>query len=97
MSKAIKLSLAQWGNIKTLLVKDQNIFKSTLLIREKMKQRLGFTIREHSEWVHYKKPDGGYKELVHQIHLDFYSEPKRTMFLLRYSEIIDEKEKTFNR
>jgi hypothetical protein len=96
MSKAIKLSLSQWKNIKLKMVADQTVSKSTLLIREKMKQRLGFTVREHSEWVHYKKPDGGYKELVHSIHLDFYSEPKRTMFLLRYSEIIDEKEKTFN-
>jgi hypothetical protein len=97
MSKAIKLSLSQWEDIKLKMTKDQTVSKSTLLIREKMKQRLGFTVREHSEWVHYKKPDGGYKELVHNIHLDFYSEPKRTMFLLRYSEIIDEKEKTFNR
>lgn len=97
MSKAIKLSLSQWEDIKLKMTKDQTVSKSTLLIREKMKQRLGFTVREHSEWVHYKKPDDGYKELVHNIHLDFYSEPKRTMFLLRYSEIIDEKEKTFNR
>jgi hypothetical protein len=96
MSKAIKLSPSQWQRIKLKMVADQTVSKSTLLIREKMKQRLGFTVREHSELVHYKKPDGGYKEWVHNIHLDFYSEPKRTMFLLRYSEIIDEKEKTFN-
>jgi hypothetical protein len=43
---------------------------------------LGFTVREHNEWV--IKPDGGYGE--HSIHLDFYSDRKYTMFLLKFSE-----------
>jgi len=34
----------------------------------------------------YWEPQRGYS--VFQIHLDFYSERKRTMFLLKYSEII---------
>lgn len=49
-----------------------------------MKRVLGFTVREHNEWV--IKPDGGYGE--HQIHLDFYSANKRTMFLLKFSDVI---------
>jgi hypothetical protein len=36
------------------------------------------------------KPDGGYGE--YQIHLDFYSENKRTMFLLKFSEVIGNKD-----
>lgn len=57
------------------------------MLRDKMKRTLGFTVREHREYV--PKMDGGYYE--NQIHLDFYSENKRTMFLLKYSEIISEK------
>lgn len=51
-------------------------------MREKMKQVLGFTVRRHRE----------YQELVgslNYIHLDFYNEPKKTMFLLKYGEYLD--------
>ena len=57
------------------------------MIRDKMKRVLGFTVREHKEWI--PKPDGGYSEF--QIHLDFYSERKYTMFLLKFSEIIGQQ------
>lgn len=55
-----------------------------------MKAVLGFTIREHKAWI--PKPDGGYTEF--QIHLDFYSQNKRTMFLLKFSEILNDTGKT---
>jgi len=54
-----------------------------LLIREKMKKVLGFTSRRH----HYFNQEDDY---VEEIHLDFYDEPKRTMFLLKYSEFLNE-------
>jgi len=43
-----------------------------------------FMLREHKEFI--SKPDGGCYDF--QIHLDFYSENKRTMFLLKFSEVI---------
>jgi len=52
------------------------------MLRDKMKQRLGFTVREHKYW------DAGLVNQVFEIHLDFYSENKRTMFLLKFSELI---------
>ena len=80
MSKPIVLSQKQWAEIYNLIAK--NYPHSVLLIRDKMKAVLGFTSRTHTEWdpemVFYKE----------HIHLDFYDEPKRTMFLLRYSDII---------
>ena len=57
------------------------------MIRDKMKRVLGFTVREHTAWI--PKPDGGYTD--YQIHLDFYNEKKRTMFLLKFSEMIYEE------
>ena len=56
-----------------------------------MRDVLGFTSRTHREWV--PKIDGGYYETT--IRLDFYNEPKRTMFLLKYSEYLEENGKTF--
>jgi hypothetical protein len=84
MSKPIVLSLDKWTKLHTRLANDNH--PSVMLIREKMKVVLGFTVREHNEWV--IKPDGGYGE--HSIRLDFYNEPKRTMFLLKYGEYLDQ-------
>ncbi len=89
MSKAIKLTLAQWDDIQTAMKADPRIPKSSLLIRDKKKRHLGFTVREHKDYV--PKMDGGYYGT--QIHLDFYNESKRTMFLLRYSDFINAQEK----
>jgi hypothetical protein len=56
-----------------------------------MKEVLGFTVRRHAKWIKYDGEDHNYVPrhlYVEQIDLDFYNEPKRTMFLLRYSDII---------
>ena len=83
--KSIVLSVGQWKTIRSELQTEHS--KTVFMLREKMKRVLGFTVREHNEWI--IKPDGGYGE--HQIHLDFYSEKKRTMFLLKFSEVIGNK------
>jgi hypothetical protein len=79
MPKAVVLSLKQWAEIHQLIAKHYP--PGVLLIRNRMKKVLGFTSRHHRETSY----DYGY---IETIHLDFYDEPKRTMFLLRYSDII---------
>ncbi len=90
--KPIKLTLEEWMKIYAELHKHHP--KSVLMVRWKMREVLGFTPREHTEWLGYydnvskedrKAGRHGYKK---SIHLDFYSEQQRTMFLLRYSEVI---------
>ena len=81
--KPIILTVDQWQQIRTVL--QQAHPKTVFMLRNKMKRVLGFTVREHNEWI--IKPDGGYGE--HRIHLDFYSEKKRSMFLLKFSEILN--------
>jgi hypothetical protein len=89
MSKPVILTETQWAEIYDLIAKTYP--HSMLLIRDRMKEVLGFTVRRHAKWIRY---DGEDHEFVprhysnEQIHLDFYNEPKRTMFLLRYSDII---------
>lgn len=56
--------------------------RGVMLIRSRMRNKLGFVDREH-RWY---EPGKGYG--MH-ICLDFYDEPKRTMFLLKYSEYLD--------
>ena len=84
--KSIVLTVGQWKTIRSELQTEHS--KTVFMLREKMKRVLGFTVREHNEWI--IKPDGGYGD--HQIHLDFYSEKKRTMFLLKFSEVIGNKD-----
>jgi len=81
--KPIILTVDQWQQIRTILQQEQP--KTVFMLRNKMKRVLGFTVREHNEWI--IKPDGGYGE--QRIHLDFYSEKKRSMFLLKFSEILN--------
>ena len=54
-----------------------------------MKRVLGFLPRTHEEWVRNEKYDFSQRQTT--IHLDFYDERKRTMFLLKYSEFIIDK------
>jgi len=78
----LKLTTSQWQHIRTELHTEHP--KSVFMLKHKMKSVLGFVVREHNDWV--IKSDGGYGE--HSIRLDFYSENKYTMFLLKFSEII---------
>lgn len=96
MSKPIILTEAQWAKLHTRLSADNH--SSVMLIREKMKVVLGFTVRRHEEWV-TKQVDRrdvsyGTKNCIRSICLDFYNEPKRTMFLLKYSEYLEKDGKT---
>lgn len=85
LSKHITLTDKQWAKLYNRLAQDHH--SSVLLIREKMKVVLGFTVRRHNEWV---KDSSGYPDLRDTICLDFYNEPKRTMFLLKYGEFLND-------
>ena len=90
MSRAIKLSKLQWEKLRAQL--DQDYPKSVIMVRWKMKEVLGFTAREHEEWFdrNVSSREVGYSTQyrITNIHLDFYNESKRTMFLLKYSEYL---------
>jgi hypothetical protein len=85
--KPVMLSVNQWQSIRKQLQEEYP--KTVFMLRSKMRSVLGFTVREHKEFV--PKMDGGYYDF--EIHLDFYSENKRTMFLLKFSEVIGDNGK----
>ena len=80
MSKPIVLSQSQWYRLKERLTNDHS--PSVMMLSYRTKDKLGFTVREHREWT----AQTGY---MVDIRLDFFNEPKRTMFLLKYSEYLD--------
>ena len=73
----------QWESLKEKLFEDYS--RSTVLISYKMKEILGFSVRTHTEWPEDLTWGQG---PVTTIRLDFYNEPKRTMFVLKYSEYL---------
>lgn len=83
MSKPIELTHSQWNSLHKQLMQDYPM--SVLLIRERMKDRLGFVNRNHRE---FDPVTHNYKDCVM---LDFYSEKKRTFFIMKYSELLNAK------
>jgi len=94
MSKPIVMSPQQWDSLLATIKNREK--RSVWLSRSKMKEVLGFTVRNHNEWVKEERPqeeiswwnedEGWYKGKRHDhtVRLDFYDEQKRTMFLLKY-------------
>jgi hypothetical protein len=85
MTMPITLSEKDWLKLRARLTQDNS--RSVMLIREKMKAVLGFTVRKHTHWTDDLVPE-------ESIRLDFYNEPKRTMFILKYSEYLGKSGKT---
>lgn len=83
MSKPIVLSTSKWTRLKSKLLEDYP--KSVVLIRQRSRETLGFVAREYEEW----NTDSGRWSMNSDVRLDFYNEPKRTMFILKYSEYLD--------
>ena len=98
MSKPVVMSPEQWNSILDRIKRREK--PSVYLSRSKMKEVLGFTVRDYREYVkdpdYVKRPDNGEwynmeaagwfegKINVRTVRLDFYDDQKRTMFLLRY-------------
>ena len=83
MPKPIELSHKQWATLKERLKQDYP--PSVLYIREKGKTKLGFLDREYKDW---DKENNRWRKNC--IMLDFYSEKKRTFFIMKYSEYLNE-------
>jgi hypothetical protein len=82
MTKSVSLSVPRWEMLLKKLKVDYNSEPpSTLLIRDRMKEKLGFVSRYHGYW----QDNGVYHQ---KVFLDFYDEQKKIMFLLRYSDFI---------
>jgi hypothetical protein len=87
MSLPIEISRAQWNKLLAQLEKDYK--PSTVLIRARMKAKLGFLPREYKDWDNTMGKHGGWRKNC--IMLDFYSESKRTFFIMKYSEYIQKE------
>jgi hypothetical protein len=84
--KPVILNIEQWTKIHSE-IKDRYP-PSVTLSREKMRKVLGFTPREHTEWVEEAKNLSRCRTVIY---IDFFNEQQRTMFLLKYSDQLREE------
>ena len=81
--KPIKLTEKQWNTLKARLTIDYP--PSVMMMRSRMRDKLGFTPRSHTIWTN--RGTGNRKpQPVTEIHLDWFNDAQRTMFMLKYSE-----------
>jgi hypothetical protein len=73
--KLFVLTTEEWKVLRSRLKAEYP--PSVMLSREKMRRVLGFTVRDHREYNHQT---GSHNS----IHLDFFDDRQRTMFLLKY-------------
>jgi hypothetical protein len=88
MTKPIELSHSQWNRLREQLQKDYP--RSVMLIRSRMQEKLGFVDREYKHWDDNIGKYGGYRKNC--VMLDFYSEKKRTFFMIKYSDYIQQEQ-----
>jgi hypothetical protein len=85
--KPVRLTTKSWNLIQREIKKDYPA--SVLLISWKMKNRLGFIARD--EGAHEIHTLNGIQRVPGSIVLDFFSEHKKSFFLLKYSELLHEQ------
>lgn len=74
----ILLSEREWKRIYSLIKQEYKSTPSVFLIRERMRETLGFTDRRHQRW------DKETHMYIVEFYLDFYDESKETFFRLKY-------------
>ena len=87
MSKPIEISHKQWNTLREKLKEDYP--PSVMMLRSRMQSKLGFTNREYKQWDKEMGKYGGYSKYC--VMLDFYSEKKRTFFIMKYSDYIQKE------
>jgi hypothetical protein len=83
VNRSVKLQTKQWNKLQERLKEEHPT--SVFAIRDKMKKVLGFTTR------HAYGPLPGSSVYESIVHLDFFDEPKRTMFLLKYGDYLERR------
>lgn len=84
MAKTLAINNWQWLKLKAKIVEDYG--QSTVLISWRLRDTLGFTVREHRD---YSTDDW---RSIRPIRLDFWDDQQQTMFLLKYSNYLADQE-----
>lgn len=86
MINSVKMDEPTWKTIKSKIIDEYGT--TILMIRDKCRRKLGFTVRYHEEW---QRPNGGRWIKVITVYLDFFDDALKVMFFLKYSDILGSK------
>jgi len=78
--KHIELTHKEWEELRESIKRDYG--QSTVMLSWKMKETLGFTMREHRRW---DKSQQNWDDRGSVICLDFVSEQHKLVYLLKYT------------
>ena len=87
MKKTLELEKHQWNKIFARIKKEYPT--SVWELRSKMRKVLFFTPREYKVWDENIGKYGGWNKDC--IVLDFYSEKHKTLFLMKHSDILNDR------
>jgi len=74
-----------WKDIQTQIIQE---YGTKIMISWVLKRELGFTVRDHQEWVEFDKSgDRPRYYMDNQIHLDFFNESAQSWFQLKYMNL----------
>lgn len=79
MAKTLAINDYRWAKLKAKIVEDYGL--ATVLISWRLRNTLGFTVREHRDYANESGWDNS-------IRLDFWDDQLQTMFLLKYSDYL---------
>jgi hypothetical protein len=84
MKHTISLTYSGWQRLKEKIVQDYGA--ATVLISWRLREQVGFTVREHYEYITSDNWN------PHRpIRLDFWNEQLQTLFLLKYSDYLEDQ------
>ena len=77
-------SPAHWDLVWQKILADNS---ASIVVSWVLKRELGFTVRQHEEWIRFVPPESGElprNRCIKQVHLDFFNEAALTWFQLKY-------------
>lgn len=90
MGGVIELTESQWARLHHQLAQDYASEPSVILVRSKMRQRLGFTVRRHRGVTTVE--GSSWRQPRDRICLDFFDGRLHTWFRLRYAEYLHDRD-----
>lgn len=71
-----------WADIYAKILRE---FGMGMAVRTRLRRELGFTYRNHQEWIEFDRSGGRVRKYCEeQVHVDFYNESTQSWFILRY-------------
>jgi len=84
--KSMVLTPTQWQALQERISAEYP--PSVCMVRSRKRSVLGFTERHHRRWLPGVPGSVGYYQV--EVHLDFFDDAKRSFFVLKYGDLLND-------